>query len=41
MVDQLNSFASEVTRWRSKSVQKGKLGGQAAGPRRGSECGRT
>ena len=35
MVDQLNSFASEVTRVAREVGTEGKLGGQAAGERRG------
>ena len=34
MVDQLNAFAAEVTRVAREVGTEGKLGGQAAGPRR-------
>ena len=41
MVDQLNSFASEVTRVAREVGTEGKLGGQAAGRRRRPAPGRT
>ncbi len=40
MVDQLNGFASEVTRVAREVGTEGKLGGQAAGPRRRRHLGR-
>ena len=41
MVDQLNSFASEVTRVAREVGTEGKLGGQAAGARAWPAPGRT
>ena len=41
MVDQLRSFASEVTRVAREVGTEGKLGGQAVGARRRAAPGRT